>query len=384
MTEPLASIIVPYRNAAPTLKACVRSCFEQRHGKLEVVLVNNNSTDRGPELARELSRDAPVPLVLTDCRQPGVCAARNHGLRIAKGEYIQWLDADDALWPDKIQRQIRSLADAPGYDIAYCDWRWVFRLDPAAPRRHFSALLKTVRHVPPDPGLWTFNAGRNPVAFARMHTRQYDDYLLRLLENKWLPPHAYLLRRSAAEDLLENGVFSPKVTYGDDRHYFTVAAILGMRFRYVPGTGVDYHTWSPNQMTTGTPAQQRLANIQRIFEHLRSLAGEKRHVRLTPEHRFLLEQDNGRWSLAGELSTLRPGRDGEFVCTLPSGEVRLNLRELKVIKVLATQGGRKRLEIFAKIFAHAVPAYWERHTEIMRVLVRLTELGVLRRADPAS
>jgi hypothetical protein len=383
MMPPLVSVIIPYRNMERTIRTCLASCLAQTHTRLELVLVNNNSTDLGPRIVRELSNVSHHPFVLTDCLQPGVCAARNHGLAVAKGDYIQWLDADDTLSPDKIATQVEALEKRSDYAIAYSDWRWKFRLDPHSPHRHLRYLRKTTRRIPPVSNLWQVHLGGTPWASVVMKESQEHDFLLRLLEDRWLPPHAYLLARVAADRLRDNDVFSSDITYADDRHYFTTAAILGMPFLYVPGTSVDYHTWSSTQLTIGTPAEQRLKNIRLIFDRLRRLASEQDEAALSLDHWFLLNQDHGLWRCADQATGVaREGSTGDDANRNPESRVQLTRREAQILRVIATNPGVQRLEVHAKTVAHQMPELWNRNTEILRTLVRFTELGLLQQADP--
>lgn len=103
---PLASIIVPCYNAAPWLAATLESALAQTWPRTEIIVVDDGSTDGSPAIARRFeSRGVHV------AAQPnrGASAARNHALRLATGNFIQYLDADDVLAPEKIARQLARL-----------------------------------------------------------------------------------------------------------------------------------------------------------------------------------------------------------------------------------------------------------------------------------
>jgi cellulose synthase/poly-beta-1,6-N-acetylglucosamine synthase-like glycosyltransferase len=101
-SQPLVSIIIPCYNAAPRLAQCLHSCLNQTHPNLEIILVNNNSTDVSVEIAQKIAASASHPINIVECLDPGANHARNRGFTDAKGEYIQWLDADDELDANKI------------------------------------------------------------------------------------------------------------------------------------------------------------------------------------------------------------------------------------------------------------------------------------------
>ncbi len=113
----LVSVIVPARNAAAWIEEALASVVAQTHRPLEVVVVDNGSTDATRERVLAMrTGDAVVRLI--DERAPGPSAARNAGLESAEGEFIQFLDADDALRADKIARQ-RALLIETGRDVAW-------------------------------------------------------------------------------------------------------------------------------------------------------------------------------------------------------------------------------------------------------------------------
>jgi len=92
---------------------------------LEVIVVDNNSTDDTPALIAELADRHPT-LVAAACARPGASAARNHGLKLARGEWIQFLDADDELDADKLTVQLAAVHPATewiigGYRNHYAD-----------------------------------------------------------------------------------------------------------------------------------------------------------------------------------------------------------------------------------------------------------------------
>ncbi len=103
MTE-LVSILIPAYNAAEWLEGTVRSALAQTWPRTEVIIVDDGSTDRTLEVARGFE-SANVKVVTQ--QNAGAVAARNTALRVAQGDHIQWLDADDLLDPGKIQAQMR-------------------------------------------------------------------------------------------------------------------------------------------------------------------------------------------------------------------------------------------------------------------------------------
>lgn len=109
MTRPTVSVIIPYFNAEMTLVRAIESVLNQSYPILEIILVDNNSSDTSREIAGEYLKKQPDKFILLSEEIQNANAARNKGLHAAHGEWLQFLDADDELMQDKISFQIKSL-----------------------------------------------------------------------------------------------------------------------------------------------------------------------------------------------------------------------------------------------------------------------------------
>lgn len=126
MPDPLVSVIVPAFNAAATVEQTLRSVLAQTYAHLEVIVVDDGSTDdTAAAVAHIAAHDPRVRLE----RQPqsGVAAARNLGIQIASGEFIAPMDADDLWHPSKLKRQLeRFQGGEPDLGLVYS---WYRRID---------------------------------------------------------------------------------------------------------------------------------------------------------------------------------------------------------------------------------------------------------------
>jgi len=104
---PLVSVLIPCFNAEPFVTDAVCSALSQSHQPLEVICVDDGSTDATVEVLRRFGDR----IKLIEGKHRGACAARNQALSASRGEYIQFLDADDMLLPDKIARQLPPLLE---------------------------------------------------------------------------------------------------------------------------------------------------------------------------------------------------------------------------------------------------------------------------------
>ena len=100
---PLVSIIIPVYNTGRYLEPALRSALNQTWSAIEVIVVDDGSTDGSLEVARRFEGDR---LRVITQKNQGSCAARNTGARAARGDYLQFLDHDDLLAPDKVARQM--------------------------------------------------------------------------------------------------------------------------------------------------------------------------------------------------------------------------------------------------------------------------------------
>ncbi len=197
------SVIIPSYNSGPLVAEAVASALAQSHAPAEVIVIDDGSTDNTPE--RMAAFGPPVRYL----RQPnqGVAAARNAGLRVATGELIAFLDADDVWHPRKLELQVECLRRAPEVALlgtGTVDWpRERFPIDdfgePRQPlrvcfdelvvRNHFVTSSVVVRknaldrvgefdralHGPEDFDLWLRVAREAPVANLPLPLTGYRD-----------------------------------------------------------------------------------------------------------------------------------------------------------------------------------------------------------------
>jgi glycosyltransferase involved in cell wall biosynthesis len=115
----LVSVIIPVYNCGESLQRTMKSVVAQTHQPMEVILVDDGSTDNSYILAKQY--ESSHVFVLQQ-RNAGAAVARNTGLAVAKGEYIQFLDAGDVLDDHKIAAQVDALKNHPG-KVAVCQYK---------------------------------------------------------------------------------------------------------------------------------------------------------------------------------------------------------------------------------------------------------------------
>lgn len=121
MESPLVSVVIPVYNRAEKVKAAIDSVLGQDYDHIEIIVVDDGSSDGTPCVL-----DAYGGRIVTAGQENrGVSAARNTGIRMARGEYIAFLDSDDIWLPEKISRQIQYMQERPGLLICQTEEIWI-------------------------------------------------------------------------------------------------------------------------------------------------------------------------------------------------------------------------------------------------------------------
>lgn len=115
-TGPLVSVIIPAYNCEAYLAEAVGSVLAQTYRPLEIVIVDDGSTDRSAEVARSFDDKS-----IRYCYQEnaGIGAARNKGIELARGEYFAFLDHDDTWTPDKLSLQMACFEEDPEMEMVF-------------------------------------------------------------------------------------------------------------------------------------------------------------------------------------------------------------------------------------------------------------------------
>lgn len=190
MERPLVSVIIPVYNGERYLESALRSAFTQDYQPLEVIVVDDGSTDNSARLARGFA-DVHY-LYQENC---GVAAARNAGIVAARGECIAFLDQDDLWAPDKLRRQVDCLTQHSHLGYVIVHERLVLELGVDAP-----TWLKT-------------------------------DLLLR--DHPAFVPSALMVHKSTLDRV---GTFDQRYRMGSDSDWFFRAKDLGIPLAVLPQT----------------------------------------------------------------------------------------------------------------------------------------------------
>ncbi|MFC1668295.1 glycosyltransferase [Chlamydiota bacterium] len=117
---PLVSVIIPSYNSAQYLKEAIESCLDQTYENIEIIVIDDGSTDDTAILVKHYGNN----ITYVYQKNSGLASARNTGIKRAKGDYVQFLDADDIILKEKIEFQVNYLEEHKDNDVVYCDVRY--------------------------------------------------------------------------------------------------------------------------------------------------------------------------------------------------------------------------------------------------------------------
>jgi glycosyltransferase involved in cell wall biosynthesis len=248
MFKPLVSILIPAYNAEKWIGDAIRSALDQTWDRKEIIVVDDGSTDR-TVLVADSFKSSQVTVVAQ--RNQGAAAARNAAFWLSKGDYIQWLDADDLLAPEKIERQVNAVGSEPNRRLLLsCGWgRFMHRPNRA-------------RFTPTS--LW---CDLSPLEF-----------LLRKLRDRvFMQTSVWLVSRQLSEAA---GPWDGRMLGDDDGEYFCRVVLSSNGIRFVPEARVFYrHTGSASLSNTSCSDKklEALWRSKRLhIDYLRSLENSGR------------------------------------------------------------------------------------------------------------
>jgi glycosyltransferase involved in cell wall biosynthesis len=206
--KPPVSILIPAFNAQEWIAGAIRSAMSQTWESKEIIVVDDGSSDQTLRIARQF--ESEHVRVVTQ-RQQGAAAARNRAFSLSQGDYIQWLDADDLLAPDKIEKQMDVLVGC-GSNLTLSSSAWGKFI-----YRHSRA-----EFVPT--GLWR---DLSPLEWL----------LCKLADNVYMQTASWLVSRELTEAA---GPWDIRLLGDDDGEYFCRILLASDSVRFVPEAKVYY------------------------------------------------------------------------------------------------------------------------------------------------
>ena len=246
--KPLVSILIPAYNAEETIAYTIQSAVTQTWRHKEIIVVDDGSRDRTAEIAR---RFASKGVTVVSTENQGLCGAVNHALRLSRGDYIQELDADDLLAPDKIERQLATQRKGESRRILL-----------SSPWARFYYRTRHARFV-----CNSLCQDLSPM-----------EWLLRKMgENLHMQNATWLVSRELVEAA---GPWDTRLHYDQDGEYFCRVLLASEGTRFVPGTGIFYRASGSNSISyignSDKKKESLLLSMKLHIQYLRSLEESER------------------------------------------------------------------------------------------------------------
>lgn len=284
--EPLVSILIPAYNAQEWIADTIESALAQKWPRKEIIVVDDGSRDETLAIARWYSSEQV--LVVTQTNQ-GAAAARNHAFRRSQGDYIQWLDADDLLAPDKIDKQIEAAqTSASRRTLLSSAWG------------HFMYRPQRARFDPTS--LW--------------RDLSPTEWLLRKLDdNSFMQTASWLVSRELTEAA---GPWDTRLLSDDDGEYFCRVLMASDGVRFVPDAKIFYRVVSSNRLShigfSHRKMDAHLVSMRLHIRYLRSLEDTERVRRACVKYiqRWLICFYPERPDIVRELETLAAELGGKL------------------------------------------------------------------------
>ncbi len=286
------SVIVPTFNRQELVRETLQSVMHQSfRGRVQIVVVDDGSTDSTVQVVRETLRDWPESLVI--CRENhGPSAARNVGMAAATAEFIQFLDSDDLLHPDKLMLQVEQLKRDTSIDYSVSD------------QVEFSGLMRFSATKA------TIDGGRSAAAFPGFLRRQHWN------------PHAPLYR---AVRIKNCGPWREDMRLYEDWEWAIRLCLTGLEGRWIdaPLAAVRQHDGPRLGINTPQDAHKRIDGLRKFRGALLSMAASyPRRFRQSATALALWHVTSARdvWRATGDRSEARGAlvRGFEFPQTVGS------------------------------------------------------------------
>lgn len=229
----LVSVIIPSYNSGEYLNEAIESVVNQTYRNLEIIVVNDGSSDDTEEIAKEWQRKDKRIRYLKHSRNKGLSTARNTGIKNSKGEYIAFLDADDIWLPQKLSLQIKKV-QGPGADLVFSNWY-----------------------------IWEPERNTKIIAFQVDPTQDKKSLLHSLVKRNFGSPSTVFLRKSSLEKV---GLFDESLNSSEDYDLWLRFCLKDMKIDFIKEPLIYYRRHS-KQMTESTYIMRtsRLRVFQKII-----------------------------------------------------------------------------------------------------------------------
>lgn len=246
--KPLVSILIPAYNAQEWIAETLQSALSQTWENKEIIVVDDGSRDKTFDAAQRFS-SSRVRVVKQE--NQGAAAARNKALSLCQGRYIQWLDADDLLSPNKVSRQMAVVEERQDDRLLLsCAWgSFMYRSDKAS--------------FNPTP-LWN-------------NLTPAEWLILKLAQNLYMQPATWLVSRELTDAA---GLWNTALKVDDDGEYFCRVLLQSSEVEFVPVAKVYYRASGSGSLSyiglSDAKLASQLESMKLHIAYLRSMEDSDR------------------------------------------------------------------------------------------------------------
>ena len=235
MDQPLVSIILPVYNAQNHLARCIGSILNQTYKNIELIILNDGSRDHSLPVCEEFrARDSRI--VLVDKENSGVSDTRNLGLKLAGGEYVQFVDSDDYIDPDFTQHLVEA-AEAHHADLVIAPYKMVIPAGATKPEQVLEKL---------EDNLGVMSVARPPevreYGFLPAGVYDKDTFALRLMDKPASYFYSVLWNKLYRREIIAQNQlgFAPDVHWAEDLIFNMGYLEHAQVFVSIPEAGYHY------------------------------------------------------------------------------------------------------------------------------------------------
>jgi glycosyltransferase involved in cell wall biosynthesis len=246
--KPLVSILIPAYNAEPWIADTINSSLRQTWPQKEIIVVDDGSKDRTLKIAEKFIKEG---VQVVSQKNQGASTARNKAFSLCRGDYIQWLDADDMLEPEKISKQME-----------YVENNSSPRLLLSSEWGRFFFCIKRAKFIKTP--LWE---DLQPVEW--LHRK--------MSQNIWMQPGNWLVSRELTEAA---GPWDERLSFDDDGEYFCRVLLKSHGVKFIPGARTFYRVTGPGSLSNVDKTDKKLdsawLSMRLHIQYLRSLEESER------------------------------------------------------------------------------------------------------------
>jgi glycosyltransferase involved in cell wall biosynthesis len=254
---PLVSIIIPCYNSERFIEEAINSAIDQTYKNIEVIVINDCSTDKSLDIITSFSSKIHIENFLVN---QGVQRARNRGIELAKGEYIKFLDSDDVLFLDCIEKQIFQSLELASQSkaIVYGDAIWVD--EQLKPIVGYPTKSRQLNQDPIE-----FIIASSPLTSSPLHKREY---------------------------LIEVGGFDPFLINRHENNLHLRLVLEKVNFIYYPCLTYQYRQYNASKrISQFSYAKNGSMYYFDVLQREKAFLEQKLGTNLSPEIRRLLSRD---------------------------------------------------------------------------------------------